>query len=497
MYAVRLAAVLALLFVAVACSGDNDTSDGDDELPGDRVTFYGAGPGDQMGAIIAGDFNADGVQDVVVGAAFTDGSNDREDAGALYLFLGPLAPSDSLDTADGAYDARFSGANAGDQLGRALAAGDFDGDGADDLAMAAPAAEGEAGAVYVMLGGAWSAETDFATDEPDALLTGPAGSYSGFIMRADDLDADGRSDLVVAAPLADGPQDGRPDAGAVYVVNGSDLAAGSAIALEETEGVIYGAAAGDKLGEGIATGDVDGDGLPNLILVATFSAGSDGSPGAGETYVIPSPARLPIDLAKGSASLRVLGADEGDQLGHSIGAADTDGDGAADIWLGAVSADGPGNALDLAGEAALVRGDQPAGTVIDVAQGDEDALIYGPEETSRLGRSLTVGDLNGDGLADLAISAPNQDERAGRVFIIHAGSSYPSDASGADVTIGGLGAGDILGHESFGSPALTTADIDGDGRLDLLLVAPQGDGPSDDRPDCGEAYVVWGVSLDG
>jgi hypothetical protein len=284
----------------------------------------------------------------------------------------------------------------------------------------------------------------------------------------------------------------------VYVLKGPALIAGSDINLEQTGNIVYGAHAGDRLGEALTTGDVNGDGKPDLVLVATFSGGPDGlRAGAGETYVITSPATLPLDLASGGAALEVLGADPGDQLGHSIGAGDVDGDGAADLWLGAVSADGPQNAVDLAGEAVLVSGKRPAGTLIDEAAGGTNAIIYGPEATSRLGRSLAVGDLNGDGHADLAISAPNLNNRGGRVFIFFGGSSYPSDATGANVVLSGLDAGDILGYEAFGTPSISMADVDGDGRTDLLIAAPGGDGPDNSRTDCGEAYLISGKKLSG
>jgi FG-GAP repeat len=389
------------------------------------------------------------------------------------------------------------GATAADDLGRALVVGDFNGDGVADLVMSAPAANGQAGRLYVMFGGKWPRVTDFATSDPDVVLGGAdAGDYAGFTLAAVDLDGDGKSDLIVGSMLADGPQNSRPDSGEVYVMKGTTLIAGGNINLEQTGNIVYGARAGDRLGEGLTTGDVNGDGKPDLVLVATFSGGPDGTrAGAGETYVLTSPATLPLDLASSGAALEVLGADPGDQLGHSIGAGDTDGDGAADLWLGVVSADGPGNTMDLAGEAVLVAGKRSNGTLVDETAGGTNAIIYGPEATSRLGRSLAVGDLNGDGHADLAISAPNLDNRAGRVFIFFAGNSYPSDATGANIVLRGLDAGDILGYETFGTPSISMADVDGDGRTDLLVSAPGGDGPDNSRTDCGEAYLISGKAL--
>jgi hypothetical protein len=509
LYTFGVAALFCLLMAA--CSGDDSTSptpsasveptgSGAPGLPGDRVTFYGADLGDQAGAIVAGDFNGDGVADIALGAAFADGpDNQRPDAGEAYVFLGPFVPGSSRDAGLGDYDFVFYGARSGDTLSRALLAGDFNDDGTDDLAMGAPAAEESTGLVYVMFGGTWPTQTDFAVAAPGVLIRGgDDGDFTGLTLAAADLDNDSSDDLLISAMLADGPQDARADAGEVYLLPGSTLLVGTSIALEETPSVLHGARAGDRLGEGLATGDVNGDGSSDLVLVATFGAGPDESrTQAGQTYVILSPAALPIDLASGGAALEVIGADPGDQLGHSMQLGDTDGDGATDIWLGAVSADGPGNAADLAGEAVLVTGKRPPGTVVDTAAGQANAIIYGPEREARLGRSLTVADVSGDGLADLAIAAPNLDSRAGRIFFFYGGSdSYPGDTSGADSVLYGLDPGDTLGHEAAGTPPLWSADVDGDGRVDLLLSAPSADGPDNNRIDSGEAYVIPGVSFD-
>ena len=115
--------------------------------------------------------------------------------------------------------------------------------------------------------------------------------------------------------------------------------------------------------------------------------------------------------------------DDGDQLGHATSSSDIDGDGLADILLTAVSADGPGNTIDLAGEAALVYGSQLASEV-DVADGAADVLIYGASEDDRLGRSAATADIDGDGRADLLIGAPGgagPDEAApaaGEIYVL-------------------------------------------------------------------------------
>lgn len=502
---------VVILFASACSGGDGEppltpppsgspspTTSAGTGLPPERVTFYGADAGDQAAAVVTGDFNGDAATDVVVGASLGDGpDNSRSDGGEAYLFLGPFPEGGSLDASGGEYDAIFYGATAGDTLGRTLAAGDFNGDGFDDLVMAAPAATEQAGAVYMMLGGEWPEQTDFAEADPDVLMRGGAGGdFAGLALASTDVDGDSVSELIIGALLADGPDGSRADAGAVYVLRGQQLVAGDGVDLGSVSSVVHGARPGDRLGEALAAGDFNGDGMPDLILVATFSAGPDGSrPGTGETYVLASPVTFPVDMATAAPRLTVFGADEGDQLGHSIGAGDTNGDGAADLWLGAVSADGPGNESNLMGEGALLLGGIGRSGVIDTAAGGADAIIFGPEAEARLGRSATVGDVDADGRADMLISAPNVVSRSGRIYVFLGDQDYPQDASGADITLSGLDAGDILGHESFGMPSLTVATVAGDERPALLISAPGGDGPDNKRTDCGEVYMIPGWLL--
>ncbi len=459
-------------------------------LPEGSVTFYGADPGDQAGAVVAGDFNGDAATDVAISASLADGPDGgRTDAGEVYMFLGPFAAGSVLDGGAKDQDATFFGAAAGNNLGRALAAGDFNGDSIDDLAMAAPSAADGAGAIYVMFGGNLPSIGDFALGSPDVLITGAAPEdFAGIALSSGDLDGDGRAELAIGGLLADGPDGTRIDAGAVYVLSGGDMSPGEAIQVTAAQLILHGASSGDHLGESMAIGDFNGDGLPDLIAVATFSASNDGAtPGAGRTNVVLSPATGVIDLATQTGIPHVDGEDEGDQLGHSIGVGDTNADGADDLWLGAVSADGPDNSQDLAGEAVLVLGEPGSGRLSAAGR------VYGPALEARLGRSAASGDLDGDGKAELMIAAPNVASRAGAVYVFRGGDELPSSSNDATRTIPGMDSGDILGHESLGVPALHVA-LSGGSPI-LLISAPGGDGPDNNREDCGEVYLVPGEAL--
>lgn len=479
----------------------------------DRVTLYGADPGDSATGLAVGDFNGDGALDVALSAPFADGpANARPDAGEAYIFFGPFSPGESRDAAQGQQDVTVYGAAAGDQMGRAVAAADLNGDGLDDLVLGTPFADGpdgsrpDAGGVAVLLGRpAWPQTVDLAEEAPDTLIHGAdEGDLAGFALATLDADGDGLDDLLIGAFWADGPDNDRPQAGEAHLLFGSpswldaiDLARPPAGSV-----TVYGAAPDDRLSEYLAGGDISGDGIDDLILPAPFAPGPGGErPRAGRVYVIFGGRLDPAyDLALGGQDLTVLGTDGGDQVGHSAAAADVDGDGAADLLLGAVSADGPGNTLNLAGEAYLLPGGRALPPGIDTREGGAALTVYGAEPVDRMGRSVAAGDLNGDGLADLILAATGGDgaqgtrEDAGELYIILGRPGLEGVVEkprrAADLVLEGMDRGDILGHSSFGRPALIVADMDGDGRAELLASA-LGDGPANERADAGEAYVLF------
>jgi hypothetical protein len=235
---------------------------------------------------------------------------------------------------------------------------------------------------------------------------------------------------------------------------------------------VYGHDEGDRLGESITSGDIDGDGIAELIAVATFADGPDNERSdCGETLV------LDAD-DDGDVVSTIVGADPGDQLGHSAAARDFNGDGYDDLLLGAVSADGPGNELDLAGEAVVVLGRASLPDDFDVADGDVP-IIHGGAAGDRLGRSVAAGDLNGDSLADIVPAAPEAagaggEDRVGAIYpLVSSGTlELPESADQVSLVIYGDSAEGNAGSHVFGKPALAVADLNADGLGDLLIGAP-------------------------
>jgi hypothetical protein len=509
--------------IAAAC-GDDDSNDTNTQTPvtspsasegaqtlelEGTTVFYGAEAGDNANAAAAGDFNGDDVTDVAFAAAFADGpDNERPDSGEAYIFLGPFQPGESRDAASGKQALTVYGADPGDQAGRGLTAGDIDGDGLDDLLIGAPFGDGpseeraDSGEVHVVYGSQELAGTsrtvDLRSERETTIFGAAAGGLTGFAMTTANLNGDAPRDIIIGAFGAAGPAGDKPAAGAVYTLHGTTERRATTDAATDKLVTVHGAAAGDRLGEEVAAGDVNGDGLDDLVLPAPFASGNTGIELAGRTYIIHSPApEGPLDLAVTSVNSMIYGVDDGDQLGHATSAGDVDGDGLGDLLLTAVSADGFENTVDLAGEAALIYGNA-LGAEVDVAAGGASVLIFGAGETDRLGRSAAIGDIDGDGLADLLIGAPGgagADESApevGELYVLF-GRELPASIQlpgNASVHYGN-DRGDSLASEIFGRSPILTAQMDEDAAAEIVVAAPTADGPDEKRRDSGEVYILY------
>jgi hypothetical protein len=370
---------------------------------------------------------------------------------------------------------RITGVTGGDGAGGVLAGGDVSGDGQDDLIVGVPAAntdDSDAGVVFVLHGPLTAGSLSAAP----ATLTGNSRSDAAGTALASlgDVSGDGRDDLLISAP---GDDEARIDAGSVYLVLGP--VSGEAMLSDVADAVLYGQGTYDRAGEALASpGDVTGDGATDLAIAST-RYGSGDYTYQGAVYVVGADDALAAgqtDLSKAAA--RILGVSRYDRIGSALSGGDVDGDGTADLLIGAYSA--PQN--DGIGQVSVFLG--PVAGELSAA--DADATLAGVDDDDNAGFSLSAGDIDGDGYVDLCIGAPLADgdeEESGVVYVV-LGAPGSADLSAADAILTGVGDGD-----EAGAAVACDGDLNGDGTPDILVGAP---GESTAGADSGASYLLYG-----
>ncbi|MCP3977614.1 MAG: peptidoglycan DD-metalloendopeptidase family protein [bacterium] len=240
----------------------------------------GAEGDDRFGESLAtGNFDGDPYDDLAIGApgeGVVVGGTNLADAGAVHVFYGTASGLSAVG--DQLWHQATPGvrgaAEAWDIFGAALAAGDFNDDGEDDLAIGAPrdsvGTEAQAGAVNVLLGSGSgltaAGDQIWHQDKPGIKGRAEAGDVFGYSLVSADFDGDGNDDLGVGVPGEDvGSIDG---AGAVNVLFGgnSGLTVRDQIYDQDKQGIKYDAEPGDAFGTTLAAGKYDGDGSDDIAI---------------------------------------------------------------------------------------------------------------------------------------------------------------------------------------------------------------------------------------
>jgi len=390
--------------------------------------------------------------------------------------------------------------NDGDRFGSAVAdLGDLESDGVRDLAVGVPFNDDggtDQGAVWVLF-----MDSNGRVDIKQKLSSGSGGlgtnldiddRFGSALAGIGDLDGDGVFDLVAGVP---GSDDGGPDRGEIRVafldIDGTIL---QTQRIADSGGGFGGSLGDDdRFGSAVADiGDVNGDGISDIAVGAPND--DEGGIDAGAVWIL----MMKTDGRVASQQKITEGAggfdgslSAGDQFGASLaGIGDLDNDGIPDIVIGAPGGDEGGADrgeiwvvfLDAGGR---VRQRQ---RIADSGGGFGGKLT----DDDRFGSAVaSVGDVDGDGITDLAVGAPNDDEgasNAGAVWILMMGTDgRVGDWQKIAQDTGGFN-GNLDADDQFGAAITGIDDLDNNGVPDLAVGTP---GDDDGGPDRGAAWILF------
>jgi FG-GAP repeat len=481
-------------------------------IPGQRGSrIVGQAIGDGLGGSAAaiGDVNQDGRADFALSATGVDRAA-VQNVGAVYVIFGSDAPPASIDitTLNGSNGFRISSGSAiaNTNLGSFVrGVGDVNGDGVDDLLLGTTLGLSGTGAAYVVFGKpntqsfAASVDADNLAGAGFKLVAESTGDWFGISTSGgqgglnNDVNGDGMDDFVIGAQNFSG-QTGR-----AYLIFGRTAWPASVAVGADTQTVkLSSGNTGDQFGSfAVIAPDVNNDSRPE-VLVSSFAydAAGGGNEGAvsvffGRPASSPWPSTIAASSLNGSNGFRWVGAEVNAGFATPAGSAgDFNGDGIGDLF--ASTPDGGLSGAARRGLVCVVFGSAnwSAEFATSSLDGNNGLCYTGENASDRAGFDASaLGDMNGDGLDDLLISANGADVSgvadAGKFYLIYGQSGFPSasiNLSGIETTV----AGELFTGSLANFRANAVAGIgkfsNADNRPDFVMTAENG--------TSGDAYLV-------
>ncbi|MBK9248721.1 MAG: FG-GAP repeat protein [Ignavibacteria bacterium] len=428
-------------------------------------TAEGNQSGAQFGYAVAcqGDVNKDNYSDIAIGAPLAD--SGQADEGMVFLYRGSLAGTVSTPV-------WFGEGNQNDaHFGMTIAASnDMNGDGYGDVIIGAPDFNADAdlpkeGRVLAYYGrNVWpQASPNWTADTQQ-----DGAGYGASVATAGDVNGDGYSDLAIGIPDYD---NGQTDEGRVLVYYGATTGLGATPnwSMEINQ-------ASASFGESISGGDMNGDGYSDIIIGATnYTNGQQNEGGVFVYYGNTAGLSLEPNMTA-----------ESDQAASGFGAAvanggDFNGDGLTDMYIGAPMYD---NGQNDEGRVYVYNGKYSG------LSANANWSVENSQALAEHGYSVSsAGDVNGDGYADVLVSAPYFDATfvdEGRVYLYLGG---PTGLSTTPISsLSPVAQASAL----FGWSVSGAGDINADGFSDIIIGDPYYDGNGGLVLDQGRAYVYYG-----
>lgn len=233
--------------------------------------LIGENPSSETGRVVnaGGDLNGDGIGDILIASSYD--SEGGPYAGAVFVVHSPVTEGMDLGDADG----KLLGASPYEYAGEGLTMGDLDGDGYAEAIVGAYQSSGGAGNAYAVLGPATGTVT---LSDADIQIRGSSAEYFGVSLFSSDVDADGTGDLLAGAGTN---SDAGPSAGAAYLFFGP---LSGSLSSSDAFTTFTGESPRDGAGYGVGIGDLDGNGLGDILVGAPGN--STGASSAGALFVM-------------------------------------------------------------------------------------------------------------------------------------------------------------------------------------------------------------------